>query len=618
MKSLFFAILTIFRYIGKFFRFIRNSVLNLLLLSMILLLIFAFLPEKKSTVSPNTILNLTISGNIVEEKMSLSALEKFFGSTMNSEAEPETLLQQIIDTIDTAAEDENISVLRLDLRKLKHGGLNQLQVIGKAIERFRATHKKVIAAADYFTQTQYYLASYADNVIINPMGVVDIHGFGTYRLYFKEALEKLQVSYNIFKVGTYKSALEPFTRNDMSAEDRRQNKVWLSALWQIYTDDVDKQRKLEKDAIEKYTTDVAAQLLLTDGNAAELALKLGFIDQILTRQQLASYLKSISGNQNNGPAKTISSYDYFNRVKHSYQKDNSDLEKVGVIIAEGNIIPGKQPAGLIGGDSLGEMIRKARKDSQVKAVVLRINSGGGSAFASEIIRQELLALKKSGKPLVVSMGSVAASGGYWIAANADEIWASPATITGSIGIFGAIPTFEKTLASFGVYSDGIGTTPLASGLDLTQPLPEQLRSAIQQNVTHGYNQFLNIVSEGRKLERSHVEGIAQGRVFDGLTAKSLGLVDKLGSLNDAVGAAAKLATLTNFEPVYIHRTMTVKDQFFRYLTTQFIKVSDIDGLKITNPTIMRFKNSVYSQLENLLQMEDPRGIYAYSFTTLVL
>jgi len=618
MKSIFFAILTIFRYIGKFFRFIRNSVLNLLLLGLVFLLILALVPEKKSVVSPNTILNLTISGNIVEEKMSLSALEKFFGSTMNSEAEPETLLQQIIDTIDTAAEDENISVLRLDLKKLKHGGLNQLQVIGKAIERFRATNKKVIAAEDYFTQTQYYLASYADDVIINPMGVVDIHGFGTYRLYFKEALEKLQVNYNIFKVGTYKSALEPFTRNDMSPEDRQQNEVWLSALWQIYTDDVSRQRKLEKDAIEKYTTDVAAQLLLTDGNASELALKLGFIDQILTRQQLASYLKSISGNQNNGSAKTISSYDYFNQVKQSYKTDNSDLAKVGVIIAEGNIVPGKQPAGLIGGDSLGETIRKARKDSQVKAVVLRINSGGGSAFASEIIRQEVLALQKSGKPLVVSMGSVAASGGYWIAANADEIWASPATITGSIGIFGAIPTFEKTLASFGVYSDGIGTTPLASGLDLTQPLPEQLRSAIQQNVTHGYNQFLNIVSEGRELDRSHVEGIAQGRVFDGLTAKSLGLVDKLGSLNDAVAAAAELATLTNFEPVYIHRTMTVKDQFFRYLTTQFIKISDINGLKITNPTIMRFKKSVYSQLENLLQMEDPRGIYAYSFTTLAL
>ena len=259
MKSLFFAILTIFRYIGKFFRFIRNSVLNLLLLGLVFLLIFALMPEKKSAVSPNTILNLTISGNIVEEKMSLSALEKFFGSTMNSEAEPETLLQQIIDTIDTAAEDENISVLRLDLKKLNHGGLNQLQVIGKAIERFRATNKKVIAAEDYFTQTQYYLASYADNVIINPMGVVDIHGFGTYRLYFKEALEKLQVNYNIFKVGTYKSALEPFTRNDMSSEDRRQNKIWLSALWQIYTDDVSRQRKLEKDTIEKYTTDVAAQ-----------------------------------------------------------------------------------------------------------------------------------------------------------------------------------------------------------------------------------------------------------------------------------------------------------------------------------------------------------------------
>jgi len=618
MKTLLSLIINIFKYSGRIFTFVRNSVLNLLLAALAFLLIFSLLPKKSLVVSPNTILNLIISGNIVEERQTLSSLEKFFGSAVDIRQEPETLLQDIIDTIDTAAEDSDISVLRLNLKNLKHGGLDRLIVIGKAIERFKMTGKKVIAAEDYYTQTQYYLASYADQVIINPMGVVDLHGFGTYHLYFREALEKLHISYNIFKVGTYKSALEPLTRNDMSTQDRSQNRVWLSALWRLYTDDIKKQRNLEENAIEKYTTDVAAQLLLTDGNAAELALKLGLVDQLLTRNQVSSYFATITGTGKTSVPQVITSRDYSSRVIHSYVDEKSSPEKIGVIIAEGNIVPGKQPAGLIGGDSLAEMIRKARQDDQVKAVVLRINSGGGSAFASEIIRQEILALQESGKPVVVSMGTVTASGGYWLAANADEIWASPATITGSIGIFAAMPTFEKSLAFLGVHRDGIGTTPLAAGLDVTQPLPDQLRSAIQQNVNHGYSQFLDIVSEGRNLERSQVEKIAQGHVYDGLTAKSLGLIDKLGSLQDAVSAAAKLADLTNFQPVYIHKTLTIKDQLFQYIITRISTGNIFEKIKIRNSAFLKLTDSVYSQLETLLQMEDPQGIYAYSFISPIL
>lgn len=617
MKDLIYSIANIFKYTGKIIISIKNIVFNILFFGLISLLIFSFFSKDDLTISPNTILKLTISGNIVEEKKSISSLEKLFDSSGGKKSNPETLLQDIIDTINSAAADENISVLQLDLKYLQHGGLNQLQAIGKAIEQFRQTDKIVVAAEDFFTQTQYYLASYADNIIINPMGVVDIHGFGVYRLYFKQALEKLQVNYNIFKVGTYKTALEPFMRNDMSDEDKQQSEAWLSALWKLYKDDVNRQRNLDKNSIEKYTTEIAAQLQLTDGNSAKLALKLGLVDQVLNRQQLTSYLKTVSGKQTGKTQNYISSYDYSSRVNHSYDDDTSIPNKVGIIIAEGNIVPGKQPPGLIGGDSLGELIRRARKDKQVKAVVLRINSGGGSAFASEIIRQELLALQKSGKPLVVSMGSVAASGGYWIAANADEIWASPATITGSIGIFGAIPTFEKTLASFGIYRDGIGTTPLAAGLDLTQPLPEQLQSAIQQTVEHGYDQFINIVAEGRGIDKTEVEKLAQGRVYDGINAKSIGLVDKLGTLEEAIAAAAELASLEDFQPKHIHQPVTVKEQLFQYLTTQFIKSSIMNKPTITNPVLVQLKESIYSQLEIFFQLKDPQGIYAYSFIALV-
>jgi len=616
MKDLFFSIVNIFRHAGKVFTFVRNTTMNIILVGLICLLIFSLIPIKDLAIRQNSILELTISGNIVEEKKSISALENFLESSLGTQNEPETLLQDVLDTINSAAKDENISLLLLDLKNLKQAGLNQLIAIGQAIENFRAPNKKVIAAEDYFTQTQYYIASYADNIIINPMGAVDLHGFGVYRLYFKKALEKLQINYNIFKVGTYKSALEPFTRNNMSDEDRLQNEVWLSALWKIYIDDVNKQRNLDAKAITRYTTDTASQLKATQGDSAKLALKLGLIDQILNRHQLTAYLTTMSGTKTNTPPHVISSTDYAKRIKRSYDGSGSSPDKIGIIVAEGNIVPGKQPAGLIGSDSLGELIQKARKDDTIKGVVLRINSGGGSAFASEIIRQELLALQKSGKPFVVSMGSVTASGGYWIAADSDEIWASPATITGSIGIFGALPTFEKTLASFGVYSDGIGTTPLASGLNLTQPLPDQLKSAIQQGVAHGYNQFLTIVTEGRDLERSHVENIAQGRVFDGQTAKSLGLVDKLGTLGDAVESAAKLASLTDFQAEYIRRPATVRDHFLQYLTTRVAGGVIADKLQLTHPALTRLKKSAYMQLENLLKIEDPRGLYAYSFIPL--
>jgi protease-4 len=315
-----------------------------------------------------------------------------------------------------------------------------------------------------------------------------------------------------------------------------------------------------------------------------------------------------------GEPQLLSSTDYFDSITPSYTNKTSEKSKVGLIIAEGKILPGNQPPGLIGGDSLANLINKARKNKEVKAVVLRINSGGGSAFASEVIRQELLELKKSGKPLVVSMGTVAASGGYWIAADADQIWASPATITGSIGIFGAIPTFEKTLASVGVYRDGIGTAPLAAGLDLTQPLPEQLKNAIQQTIVFNYDRFLQIVADGRKLEKTRVAQLAEGRVYDGRTAKTLGLVDKLGSLEEAIGAAAELAQLTTFATEYIRPPVSIKDHFFQFLTTAFAFFGTSSATE--NSHIVRLKKTLFNHLEEIRLFNDPRGVYAQCLVNL--
>jgi len=609
MKDLILSIANIFVYVGKVFTFIRNIFLNLFLLAMIIGLIVFLLPDRKSRISPDTILRLDISGDIVEEKRILSSLEKIAAGTLDPDIpEPETALQDILDIVREATTDDRISVLLLNLKYMGRAGLNQLETIGAALEKFRASGKTVVAAEDYYTQTQYYLASHADKVIVNPMGGVDIHGFGVYRLYFKEAMERLEINYNIFRVGTYKSALEPFTRNSMSSEDQQQNDLWLSALWQVYTDTIVRLRKLSPDTLQYYTGNIAEALDTTGGDPAQLALQTGLVDQVWTRDEIDTYLASLTGKSSAKPA-ILESSAYFAELVPSYSSSDSEQDRVGLIIAEGNIFPGKQPPGVIGGDSLAMLIKKARKDTQVKALVLRINSGGGSAFASEIIRQELLLLKKSNKPFIVSMGAVAASGGYWIAADADEIWASPSTITGSIGIFGAIPTFEKTLANVGVYSDGTGTTPLSAGLDLTQPLPEQLKDAIQQTVVHNYDQFLQIVAEGRDLDKAKVEKLAEGRVYDAITARNLGLVDKLGPLDTAIEAAAALAGLSAYTTEYIRSPISVSEQFLRFFTTGMSRFS---GFFSNNSGVAEWlKHIVGSRLEPLLLFNDPRNIYAH-------
>jgi protease-4 len=610
MKDLILAILNIFKYVGRIFTFIRNTLMNLAMLSLLIIVLLTLLPKEVSHIPSQSILRLDISGNIVEEKRIFGAVEKLLDDSVDPEAtEPETGLQDILDIIDNGAADDRIVALLLNLKYMENAGLNQLQVIGQALTNFKESGKTVIAAEDYYTQSQYYLASHASKIFLHPMGGVDIHGFGVYRLYFRKAMEKLAITYNIFKVGTYKSALEPFTRDDMSVDDRKQNEIWLSALWRVYTDTILQQRKLSQEVLENYTSNISEALQGTQGDTAQLALKMGLVDEVANHADISTYLTTLT-KSSDGKPRFVGSQSYLDSILPSYSKVDLQGDKIGLIIAEGNILPGKQPPGLIGGDSLAALIKKAREDKQIKALVMRINSGGGSAFASEIIRQELLLLQKKGKPVVVSMGAVAASGGYWIAADADEIWASEATITGSIGIFGAIPTFEKTLSSLGISSDGVGTTPLAAGLDLTQPLPETLKSAIQQSVAHNYDQFLQIVASGRELEKSRVGELAEGRVYDGKEAQKLGLVDKIGSLDDAVEAAANLAGISDYSAEYIQPATTVREQVLHFFSTH---ISPLAALLTTNdyPLMRKFKKVVETKMNDFLFLDDPQGIYAH-------
>lgn len=609
MKDLFFAILNIFKGVGKIFAFFRNLLLNLLLLAGLLLLVVSLLPQKTAHLPSRAILTLDLRGDIVEEKRTINAIEKLFQDSVDeSGTTGETVLQEIIDTIDSAAADPQIVALLLNLKDLGSAGLDQLQAVGNRLDEFKKTGKTVVAAEDYYTQAQYFLASYADKILLNPLGGVELHGFGVYRLYFREAMEKLAINYNIFKVGTYKSALEPFIRDNMSPEDREQNNSWLTSLWQVYVDGIVTRRKLDTTTLRDYTDDIARALESTNGDTAQLSLRLGLVDQLATRKEISDYLASLAGNPKGQP-ELISTRDYADSVVPAYDQIDWRGDKIGLIIAEGNILPGKQPAGLIGGDSLAELIKEARDDKQTKALVLRINSGGGSAFASEIIRQELLLVQKKGKPVVVSMGSVAASGGYWIAADADQIWASEATITGSIGIFGAIPTFEKTLATIGVRSDGTGTTPLAAGLDLTQPLPESLKQGIQQAVTFNYERFLDIVAAGRDLDKSRVGALAEGRVYSGRKALELGLVDKLGSLEEAIEAAAALAGISDYVTEYLQPSLSVKEQLLQMLSS-FLP-AEVAWQDNRWSLVRKWSRYLEQRLHEVSFLVDPRGVYAH-------
>lgn len=611
MKNFFATLTAFFRWIGKFLTTTRSILVNLLFLVFIVLILTLFFFEKKAPIIRDAALILSLSGDIVEEKRITDPISELLGELTQSRQTPaETLLQDLLDAIHQAATDRQIKCILLDLKNLGTVGLDQMQTIGEALNQFKKSGKKVIVAEDYYRQKAYYLASFASEIYLNPMGGVDLHGFGSYHLFFREALEKLRINYHVFRVGTYKSAVEPIFRDSMSGESKEQMRGLLTSLWTIFTTDITRQRSLPEGAIDDYANDITTKLAAAGGSTARLALDSKLVDGIKTREEIRDYLIKQSAAGPDRGFSQISLDDYLRTITPSYQPPLvAAANTIGIIIAEGMILDGEQPVGTIGGDTLAAMIRKARLDPAVKAVVLRINSGGGSAFASEIIRQEILELKKSSKPLVVSMGSTAASGGYWIAANADEIWASAATITGSIGIFAALPTFENSLASLGIHSDGIGTTQLASGLDLSRPLAQPLKDALQMTLDHGYQQFLSLVVTGRSMKMEKVQTVAEGRVFHGKEAQQLGLVDKIGTLEDAITSAAKRAKTETYSASYIERPRTLRDEILQLFKGQVMTA--LLRQTMSQPLSQQLAHMAAPFREFLL-FNDPAGLYAHS------
>jgi protease IV len=439
---------------------LRMAVFNILFLIVLALVIGLIVRGgDKLMLESDTTLVLNPNGVIVEEYVG-SPIERAVNEALGQQL-PQTRLRDVLAALEYAAEDDRVTQVLIQTDKLLGIGPGMQQELAAAFERFRASGKPLIAHGGWYSQGQYFLASLADEIWLDNEGIVLLEGYGFYRQYYAEGLDKLEIDVNLIRVGEYKSAMEPFIRNDMSEEDREATRYFLGDLWQQYLQRVARNRGMPPEVLVDLTENLADYIEQANGDLARMALDRGLVDRLVSRPELRSELARRGAPDDNGSFRQIDMHSYVAgmRLQPTFREN-----QVGVIVAQGVIVDGSQPPGTIGSDSTSRLIRQALNDDQIKAVVLRVDSGGGSAFASEVIRRELLTLREAGKPVVVSMGNVAASGGYWIAMGADEVWAYPATITGSIGIFGFFPTFQNTLAKIGVHTDGVGTTPYAGAL----------------------------------------------------------------------------------------------------------------------------------------------------------
>ena len=587
-----------------------RKVLHLILLLVIFGFLLAALHTSVPTVPKTAALVIAPEGELVEQ-LSSDPLRRAFGQASGGPA-PETLLRDVIDAIEAAKSDERIKLIVLDLGNLETSGLSKLQEIGAALRDFKGTGKRVVVAADSLDQTQYYLAAQAGEVYLDPLGLVYVDGFSYYRMFLKDAIDKLDVDVNVFRAGTFKSYTDQFSRSDMAPSEREESSVWLQALWNSYSQDVTRARSLAPTALNEYVADAPAALAAVNGDAAKLAMQRGLVTALKSRRQLADDLKSIVGaDPDSHSFNSVGMSQYLSSVRSKLLKSKSDA-KVGIVVAAGEILDGHQPPGKIGGESTADLLRQARYDKAVKAVVLRVDSPGGSMFASELILREVQALRKAGKPVVVSMSTYAASGGYYISAAANQIFASPTTLTGSIGVFSVVPTFQRTLEKIGVKVDGLGTTPLAGALRLDRPLDDASRRILQSSVDHAYDEFLHRVGEGRKKSVEDVDKIAQGRVWAGVDAKRIGLVDYLGGLKDATDAAAKLAELgSNYDVDYIEPELSLREELLMQLRSEMARAGRMAGWFAPEDSIERALDPIVERAREIAELNDPRGLYAY-------
>lgn len=609
MKKLFKFIGLIFKGIWKAITFVRLALMNLIFLVMIAVFYFAFTytGEGQPTVDKESALVMNLSGPIVEQRRYVNPMDSVAGSILGNEIPKENVLFDIVDTIRYAKDDPKVSGLVLALRDMPETNLTKLRYIAKALNEFKTSGKPVYAVGDFYNQSQYYLASYADKVFLAPDGGVLIKGYSSYSMYYKTLLEKLDVSTHVFRVGTYKSAIEPFIRDDMSDAAKESATRWITQLWSAFVDDVATNRKIDAKVLNPTMDELLAEMKSVDGDLAQLAVKMGLVDELATRQDVRKLFAKEFGSDGKDSYNAIGYYDYLATMRPNLTPSENDI---AVVVASGTIMDGQQPRGTVGGDTVASLLRQARNDDKVKAVVLRVDSPGGSAFASEVIRNEVEALKEAGKPVVVSMSSLAASGGYWISMSADKIVAQPTTLTGSIGIFSVITTFEKGFNKLGISTDGVGTSPF-SGDGITTGLSTGASEAFQLGIEHGYKRFISLVGSNRDMSLDEVDKVAQGRVWTGQDALSFGLVDQMGDFDDAVKLAAKLAEVESYEIYWVEEPLSPTEQFIQEFMNQ-VKVSlGIDATSFLPKSLQPVAQQFEQDASMMQSFNDPKGQYAF-------
>lgn len=611
---------TLWRFIAGFFKwtwrvlnFVREMVLNLFFLLLVLVGVGIWMQIGNGSNSEQTArgaLLLDISGVIVDKPSTnhrLGALgRQLFGAS--SDRLQENSLFDIVNAIRQAKDDRNITGIVLDLKNFTGADQPSMRYIGKALREFRDSGKPVFAVGENYSQGQYYLASFANKIWLSPQGQVDLHGFATNGLYYKTLLDKLKVSTHVFRVGTYKSAVEPFIRDDMSPAAREADSRWIGELWQNYLHTVSANRQISPQQLFPGAQAIIDGLTSVGGDTAKYALDHKLVDVLASSADVEKALtKQFGWSKTENNYRAISYYDY--SLKTS--ADNGGT--IAVIFANGAIMDGEETPGNVGGDTTASQIRDARLDPKVKAIVLRVNSPGGSVNASEVIRAELAAAKAAGKPVVVSMGGMAASGGYWISTPANYIVASPSTLTGSIGIFGVINTVENSLSSIGVHSDGVSTSPLAE-ISMTKALSPEVQQMMQLSIEYGYKRFITLVAEARKRTPEQIDKIAQGHVWTGEDAKANGLVDSLGDFDDAVAKAAELAKLKQWHLDYYQDEPTVLDMVMDSMTGS-VRAMLPEAIQAMLPApLVSAANAVKAEGDKLAAFNDPQNRYAFCLT----
>lgn len=565
--------------------------------------------DSKETASRGALL-LDISGVIVDKPDSSQRFSKLSRQLLGASSDrlQENSLFDIVNTIRQAKDDRNITGIVMDLKNFAGGDQPSMQYIGKALKEFRDSGKPVYAVGENYSQGQYYLASFANKIWLSPQGVVDLHGFATNGLYYKSLLDKLKVSTHVFRVGTYKSAVEPFIRDDMSPAAREADSRWIGELWQNYLNTVAANRQIPAEQVFPGAQGLLEGLTKTGGDTAKYALENKLVDALASSAEIEKALtKEFGWSKTDKNYRAISYYDYALKTP----ADTGD--SIGVVFANGAIMDGEETQGNVGGDTTAAQIRDARLDPKVKAIVLRVNSPGGSVTASEVIRAELAAARAAGKPVVVSMGGMAASGGYWISTPANYIVANPSTLTGSIGLFGVITTVENSLDSIGVHTDGVSTSPLAD-VSITRALPPEAQLMMQLSIENGYKRFITLVADARHSTPEQIDKIAQGHVWTDQDAKANGLVDSLGDFDDAVAKAAELAKVKQWHLEYYVDEPTFFDKVMDNMSGS-VRAMLPDAFQAMLPApLASVASTVKSESDKLAAFNDPQNRYAFCLT----